>query len=156
MRRFGIPTFRSLAWRVSVALMAPDEKRNDISVWARLVSRYTHTASGAYRLPEGKENDELDRKDFQKRRIPVNVFLDLDIELDQAVHRNGDAHTLYDQYLPLLAHKQRRRRAQHTQICAKAGFSDSSQYTLLACAMTAMIVVRTRKRQYWKTLAQTT
>lgn len=49
-----------------------------------------------YRLPERKEDNQLDREDFQERAVLLDIILDLNVELDQAVHRNTDTNGLND------------------------------------------------------------
>lgn len=50
-------------------------------------------------MPEGKEYDKLYRDKFQKRRLLGEVLAKLDVELDQAVHGNGDAYGNNDHHL---------------------------------------------------------
>ena len=37
-------------------------------------------------LPKTQKDDQFDRRDFQKRLVRSNVVLDLNVELNQAVH----------------------------------------------------------------------
>ena len=41
-------------------------------------------------LPETEKDDQFNGGDFQQRFVLADVVLDLDVELDQAVHRDGD------------------------------------------------------------------
>lgn len=52
--------------------------------------------SGTYRLPEGKEDDQLDAKNLDKGPMLGDVILRLNIELDQAVHGNSDRYRFDD------------------------------------------------------------
>lgn len=54
-----------------------------------------------YRLPEGKENHQLDGENLQKRLMLTNVLLDLDIKLDQAIHGNRYGDTLDRHHLSI-------------------------------------------------------
>ncbi len=45
-------------------------------------------------LPEAQENDQLDRSNLEKWFVLADVVLDLYVELDQAVHGDGDGNGL--------------------------------------------------------------
>ena len=45
-------------------------------------------------LPETQKDDEFDGRDLEKRFVLSDVVLDLDIELDKAVHGNRDGDCL--------------------------------------------------------------
>ena len=49
-----------------------------------------------YGLPERKEDDELDRDNFEKRAMYRKVVPELNIELDERIHRYRYASSLYD------------------------------------------------------------
>lgn len=80
-----------------------------------------------YRLPEREENDQLDRQNLQEWLILADVILDLNVELDQAVHGDGDCNTFNEEYLSHVSRIQYKRHTAHTQICENAGLRDSSQ-----------------------------
>ena len=68
-----------------------DELRGHINfVISKGDTRYTHG------LPERKEDDELDRDNFEKRTMYCKVVPELNIELDERIHRYRDASSLYD------------------------------------------------------------
>lgn len=46
-----------------------------------------------YCLPEREENDELDAQDFEKRFVLCNFVFELNIELYQSIHCNGNRYT---------------------------------------------------------------
>jgi hypothetical protein len=92
--------------------------------------------------------------------VLLDVLARLVIELDQAVHCNGDRDRFKDDSLPIEELISKRNTiypatSKHTQICEKAGLRDASQYKPKACVTTATIVMTTRITQYWKTPAQT-
>lgn len=45
-------------------------------------------------MPEGEENHQLDANDLQRRSVLVQLLLELDIELHQTEHSNGNTGTL--------------------------------------------------------------
>lgn len=49
-----------------------------------------------YALPKGEENDQLDAQHFQKRPVLGQILLELDVELDEAEHGDGDRDGLED------------------------------------------------------------
>jgi hypothetical protein len=51
----------------------------------------------AYSLPERKEDDDLDRDDFDYRRMLLQILTKLVEKLDPAIHCNGDTDALYGQ-----------------------------------------------------------
>ena len=50
-------------------------------------------------MPEGEEDDEFDSCDFQEGPVFDEIFFELDIELDEAVHSDSDA-TAFDHHHP--------------------------------------------------------
>jgi len=52
-------------------------------------------------LPEGEEDDEFDGEDFDEGLFCGNVFVgaELDVELDDAEHGDGDASAFDDENL---------------------------------------------------------
>ena len=44
-------------------------------------------ASVTYSLPKGEENDKFDAQDLEERSMFSQVFFELDVELDETVHR---------------------------------------------------------------------
>lgn len=78
-----------------VGLSGPlDELRNDMTncefsqLCRCLVFRDT------YRLPERKEDDQLDAQNLQERFVFSQVISELYVELNETKHRNRDAGTL--------------------------------------------------------------
>lgn len=96
----GRPVLRSLSAIVSVALMAPSETRRLIKVWnQKLEEARTQEWTQTHRLPEGKENDELDRQDLQEWLVLLDILTGLVIELNQAVHGDSDGNRFNDNSL---------------------------------------------------------
>lgn len=50
----------------------------------------------SYSLPERQENNQFNRKDFQKRAMFLDILADLVVELDQAVHGDSNADRFED------------------------------------------------------------
>jgi len=50
-------------------------------------------------LPEAKEDNQLDGENLEKWPMLLDVNLDLDIELNQAVHGDGDRSGFNDENL---------------------------------------------------------
>jgi hypothetical protein len=89
--KFGIPILRSCDATFLLGFMALDDVRSDIKVWDHVRSLIPPTLGNfTYGLPEGKEDNELDRQDFQKRGVSRDIEMNLEVELDQTVHCSRD------------------------------------------------------------------
>src|ERR1700760_5040808 len=52
----------------------------------------------AYILPKGEKDDQFDTADFQEWPVRCKILLQLYVELDEAVHGNGDSDSIKAQY----------------------------------------------------------
>lgn len=78
--------------------MAPSDTKRLIKVYNCGLEWNQHAESvkRTYRLPEGKENDELNRQDLQKGLMLLDVLTGLVVELNQAVHSDSDGNRFND------------------------------------------------------------
>lgn len=68
-----------------------DDARKDITIYIVLISCEScnpKRGQTTYRLPERKENDQLDTQDLEERPVLRQIHFQLQIELNQAEHRH--------------------------------------------------------------------
>ena len=77
----------------------PDLNVGEIKPWRGFYCARAGEEGNEDVLPEGKEYDEFDGCDFQEGPVFGEIFFELDVELDQAVHGDGDA-AAFDHHHP--------------------------------------------------------
>lgn len=79
--------------------------------------------TGTYRLPKAQENDQLDAQQLQERLMRLQIFSQLKVELNQAIHSNRDTSTLEPRHPNM-----RKRRVERVFAISVCGFRDHRDY----------------------------
>ena len=83
--------------------MTLEEVRKLMIIWGKVSREVREMGREAHGLPEREEDDEFDGEDFDEGFVLGNVEPDLHVELDEAVHGDGDAETFDTRDLYMLA-----------------------------------------------------
>ena len=76
-----------------------EEGESDLDGHERMPGHGMGKLGGTHRLPEGEEDDEFNGDDFDERSVFSEINAELDVELDQADHGDGNTDTFNKHYL---------------------------------------------------------